>query len=67
MAVPTPLDRCLQPETGLAAEAKTRFAMYALPEDVARLRSPMSIQKSCWKFSRYDPSWISRSPRRPRL
>ena len=42
MAVPTPLDRCLQPETGLAAEAQTRFAMYALPEDVARLRPAMS-------------------------
>jgi hypothetical protein len=41
---------------GLAAKAQTGFAMYALPEDVARLRPPMSIQKSCWTFSRYDPS-----------
>ena len=42
MAVPTPLDRCLQPVTGLAAKAQTGFAMFALPEDAARLRPAMS-------------------------
>ena len=40
MAVPTPLDRCLQPVTGLAAKAQTGFARYALPD--ARLRPAMS-------------------------
>jgi hypothetical protein len=38
MAAPTPIGRCLQPVTGLAARAQTGFAMYALPEDAARLR-----------------------------
>ncbi len=42
MAVSTPLARCLQPVTGLAARAQTGFAMYALPEDAARLRPAIS-------------------------
>jgi hypothetical protein len=41
-AVPTPGDRCLQPVTGLTAKAQTGFAIYALPEDAARLRPAIS-------------------------
>jgi chorismate mutase len=42
MAVPTPLDRCLRPVTGLVTKAQTGFAMYALLEEAARLRPAMS-------------------------
>ena len=40
MAVPTPA--VFATVTGLAAKAQTGFAMYALPEDAARLRPAMS-------------------------
>ena len=41
MAVPTPLT-VFATVTGLAAKAQTGFAMYALPEDAARLRPAIS-------------------------
>ena len=41
MAVPTPHDGVCNRES-LAAKAQTGFAMYALPEDAARLRPAMS-------------------------